>query len=122
MRILLVDDEPAVLSALAAVLELEGHEVVTAIGGEVGMAAFLERSSPFSLVITDLGMPQPDGRTVATAIKRESPATAVVLLTGWGNHILTSGEALPDVNLVMSKPPSVTALRAALDRLKRAAK
>ena len=118
MRILVVDDEPEVLNALQAVLEPEGHEVLAAIGGEAGIAAFRERSSPFDLVITDLGMPQPDGRTVATAIKRESPATAVILLSGWGRQILTSGEALPDVDLVLSKPPSVTALRAALERFK----
>jgi CheY-like chemotaxis protein len=37
----------------------------------------------FDVVITDLGMPQVDGRQVAAAVKAASPATPVIMLTGW---------------------------------------
>jgi CheY-like chemotaxis protein len=116
MRILIVDDEPGVLTVLQDFLEAEGHEVVAAASGEAGLAAFRERHSAFTVVITDLGMPNIDGSLVANTIKRESPATAVILLTGWGHRILTSGEALPNVDLVLSKPPSASALRAAFEK------
>lgn len=116
LRILLIDDDPMLLTPLRAVLELEGHTVVAADGGEAGIAAFCsahERGEPFTVVITDLGMPRVDGRKVAAAIKGSSPAVPIILLTGWG-HGLATDEAPALVDRVLSKPPVLAELRAAL--------
>ncbi|MBU6411406.1 MAG: response regulator, partial [Verrucomicrobia bacterium] len=86
-RLLCVDDEPAVRELIKEMLERDGHSIVAADGGEAGIAAFRAARKdhhPFDAVITDLGMPYVDGREVAATVKRESSATPVIMLTGWG--------------------------------------
>jgi signal transduction histidine kinase/ActR/RegA family two-component response regulator len=120
LRILLVDDDPLLLKSLKDVLESEGHSVTPADGGQRGIDEFLaaeKRREPFAVVITDLGMPKIDGRTVAAAIKSAAPATPVILLTGWGHRLQSEGELPEHVNRVLSKPPRIAALRMALAEL-----
>src|SRR5688572_14769787 len=123
LRLLLVDDDPVLLQSLKDVLTLDGHDVFAADGGQQGIDEFFaarSRQAPFDLVMTDLGMPNVDGRTVAAAIKAASPQTPVVLLTGWGQR-LQAESALPEhVDRVLSKPPRVAELRATLAQLARA--
>ena len=117
LRILMVDDDPLVQKALRTVLESDGHMVVAADGGQTGIDQFhaaMLRGEAFELVITDLGMPYVDGRRVAAAIKAMSPATPVILLTGWGQRIATEDDLPADVNRVLSKPPKLLELREAL--------
>jgi len=68
-------------------------------------------------VITDLGMPHVDGRKVASTIKGSTPETLVVMLTGWGRRLVAEGDVPPGVDRVLSKPPKLIELRAALARL-----
>jgi DNA-binding response OmpR family regulator len=51
---------------------------------------------------------------VASTVKRESPETPVILLTGWGAQIHTEGELPAGVDYVASKPTSMKQLRQAL--------
>jgi PAS domain S-box-containing protein len=117
MRILIVDDDPMLLNSLRDALESEGHEVTSANGGQAGINAFVEShaaGAPFPLVITDLGMPHVDGRKVAATIKASVPATVVLMLTGWGRRLVAEGEVPPGVDQIISKPPKLLELRAAL--------
>ena len=117
MRILIVDDDPLLLRSLRDTLEGEGHEVTAAAGGQAGINAFVESHAtgdPFPLVITDLGMPHVDGRKVAATIKASVPGTVVIMLTGWGRRLVAEGEIPPEVDQVLSKPPKLIELRAAL--------
>jgi CheY-like chemotaxis protein len=116
LRVLVIDDDPVVLETLVAMLEASGHRATTAEGGQAGIEAFIAAQADgahFSVVLTDLGMPGLDGRAVANAIKRASPATPVILLTGWGEDV-HAGD--PGIDLVMAKPPRLGDLRAALAR------
>jgi signal transduction histidine kinase/CheY-like chemotaxis protein/uncharacterized membrane protein affecting hemolysin expression len=120
LRILLVDDDPVLIKSLQDTLQEDGHLVSTAHGGQAGIDAFLaargaERS--FDVVITDLGMPHVDGRKVANAVKQVSGATPIILLTGWGQRMIDEKEMPEHVDRVLSKPPRLTALRAALVEL-----
>ncbi|HEY6126167.1 MAG TPA: ATP-binding protein, partial [Steroidobacteraceae bacterium] len=113
-KILLIDDDPVLLTSLREVLVHDGHQVQTATGGRVGIEAFLDAlkaGKPFPVVITDLGMPHVDGRAVAAAIKAAAPATSVIMLTGWGQRLVASGEIPADVVAVVSKPPRIAELR-----------
>jgi CheY-like chemotaxis protein len=69
---------------------------------------------PFPLVITDLGMPHVDGRKVAATVKGSVPSTVVIMLTGWGRRLVAEGDVPPGVDQVLSKPPKLIELRAAL--------
>lgn len=118
-RLLVIDDDPVLLKSLCVLLEAEGHSVVTADGGQRGIDLFLAakaRGEPFAALISDLGMPNMDGRMVAMAVKAADPDTPLILLTGWGQSF---GEAEPPahVDRVLSKPPKLGDLRAALAEL-----
>jgi len=117
LRILVVDDDPLLLKSLQDTLEGEGHAVQIANGGQAGIdavAAAQEMAAPFSVVITDLGMPYVDGRKVASAVKQSSPGTPVILLTGWGERLVADGNIPENVDEVLSKPPKLRELRASL--------
>jgi signal transduction histidine kinase/ActR/RegA family two-component response regulator len=120
LRILLVDDDPLLLKSLTDVLESDGHSVSSADGGQRGIDEFLaarERGESFEAVITDLGMPTVDGRTVAAAVKTSASSTPVILLTGWGQRIQGEGELPEHIDRVLSKPPRLLELRTALEEL-----
>jgi CheY-like chemotaxis protein len=120
LRILVVDDDPVLLDTLREVLEADGHDVVIADGGQQGIDAIQaaqQGAAQFAVIITDLGMPHVDGRKVASAAKALSPATPVVLLTGWGQRLEFDGEALPQVDRVLGKPPKLAELREVLIQL-----
>lgn len=70
-------------------------------------------------MITDLGMPYVDGHKLADAVKTTSPQTPVVLLTGWGKRLMADNQTPQHIDAVLSKPPKVPDLRAALGRLTR---
>ncbi|HKS54075.1 MAG TPA: PAS domain S-box protein [Steroidobacteraceae bacterium] len=117
LRILLVDDDPLVLEACKSVLEKDGHTVVTAEGGAVGIDTFRQACAGahrFDLVVTDLGMPHVDGRQVAAAVKAVEPSRPVIMLTGWGHRLRAEDEIPEFVDRVLGKPPKLQDLRNAL--------
>jgi PAS domain S-box-containing protein len=123
LRILIVDDDPLLLKSLRDALETDGHEVVSANGGKAGIETFVESHAegrPFPVVITDLGMPHVDGRKVASTIKGSTPETLVLMLTGWGRRLVAEGDVPSGVDQVLSKPPKLIELRAALARVNKA--
>lgn len=116
-RILVVDDDPLLIKSLRDTLEADGHVVVTASGGQEGIDTFkraVAGPEPFTAVMTDLGMPYVDGRKVASAIKTASPFTPVIMLTGWGQRLAAEGDMPPHVDRLLSKPPRLNQVRAAL--------
>jgi CheY-like chemotaxis protein len=120
LRILLVDDDPMLIKSLRDILEQDGHVVTVADGGQKGIDTFraaLAHGTAFSIVITDLGMPYVDGRKVAASVKAASALTPVILLTGWGRRLLAENDIPMHVDRVLSKPPRLGELRAALAKL-----
>jgi signal transduction histidine kinase/ActR/RegA family two-component response regulator len=119
MRILCIDDELLQREVMKQILVRDNHVVEVADGGQAGLDAFHAaslQSEPFDVVISDLGMPYVDGREVARLVKQESPATPVILLTGWGERIRAEGSLPADVDFVISKPTTVKQLRETLHR------
>jgi len=122
LAILIVDDDPLLLESLRDALQLDGHAVTSANGGQAGIDAFAAgclSSRPFDLVITDLGMPYVDGRQVAAEVKARSPGTPVVMLTGWGQRLAADEEMPAFVDKLLSKPPKLREVRAALVELRK---
>ena len=90
-RILLVDDEPLVLTVLHRLLERDGYEVVPALGGEKGRALFEEQS--FDLMISDIRMAPISGIELLRLVHAERPLMPVLLVTGYA-ELTTAMEAL----------------------------
>jgi signal transduction histidine kinase/ActR/RegA family two-component response regulator/uncharacterized membrane protein affecting hemolysin expression len=120
LRILLVDDDPMLIKSLQDTLQEDGHVITATHGGQAGIDAFAaaqQRGDGFDVVITDLGMPHVDGRKVASSIKALSSTIPVILLTGWGQRLIAANDIPPHVDRVLSKPPRLHELRAALSEL-----
>jgi two-component system KDP operon response regulator KdpE len=83
LRILVIDDEPAMVGAVAALVGSAGHRVVAAYDGDEALRAY--DASPPDLVILDLAMPGLDGLAVCTEIRRRGP-TPIIVLSGEGEE------------------------------------
>ena len=83
-RILIVDDEPTVLSVLARVFrKRSGHEVVEVSSGQE--AIDLIRQHDFDILLTDVRMSPIDGLTLLKTVRQERPSVAVVLITAYSS-------------------------------------
>jgi DNA-binding NtrC family response regulator len=90
-RILLVDDEPRILSLLHSVLRVEGVESVSAKDGPT--AVEMLRQQKFDLMITDIRMSPMDGMELFRVARAECPDLPVILLTAYGS-VETAIEAM----------------------------
>lgn len=79
-KVLCVDDEPNVLEGLKLHLR-RYYDVQTASGGQMALE-LLEREGPFAAVLSDMRMPGMDGATLLGQVRRRSPDTTRMLLTG----------------------------------------
>ena len=79
LRILVVDDEPAMVGAITALVGSAGHRVITAYDGEAALERFAAEAP--DLVLLDLAMPGIDGVEVLRRIRRTS-RIPVIVLTG----------------------------------------
>jgi carbon-monoxide dehydrogenase iron sulfur subunit len=81
-RILVVDDEPMVTRSCRRVLADQGYQVEATESGQEGMKQAFDGS--FDLVFADLKMPDLDGMELVRALRSKKPATAVIIITGYG--------------------------------------
>lgn len=79
MRILVVDDDPGVRTAVGRALEFEGYDVEAAADGVVALD--LVRSSEPDAVVLDLGMPRVDGLEVCRRLRAEGATLPILVLT-----------------------------------------
>src|SRR5580700_10856295 len=82
-KILLVDDLPANLLALEAVLDNRGYEIVTATSGPEAIASILVND--FAVILQDVIMPEMDGFQTASRIREIEPArrTPIIFVTAF---------------------------------------
>ena len=81
-RLLVVDDEENILFTISEVLRLEGHEVETAASGREAVS-MLDAGATYDLDLTDLHMEEGDGLLLLEEIRRRSPLTITIVLTGF---------------------------------------
>jgi len=81
-RILVVDDEPGVRSALGAILRDEGFDVVTAASGEEGLEAM--GRGAFDAVLLDVWLPGIDGLETLTQLRDRRVDAEIVMISGHG--------------------------------------
>jgi len=101
-RILLVDDDPHIVTGVGKDLESEGFEVTTAESGE--KAIELLRNASFDVVITDLVMEPLDGIDVLKSAKEINAETMVMILTGYGDMTSAIDALRLDADDYMLKP------------------
>lgn len=82
--ILLVDDDPNVLTVIARFLRRAGHEVFACSGFEAAQVHLVNGVEP-DLLITDVVLRESTGKRVAAAVKQLCPKTRVIFISGYGN-------------------------------------
>ena len=103
-RLLLVDDEPGIRTAVQAYLQDEGFEVTTAVDGEEG---WLKAQQMFpDLVISDVMMPRCDGYELLKRLREDERlgGTPVIFLTAKGMTVDRTQGYLAGVDDYISKP------------------
>ncbi len=83
-NILVVDDEFQIREMLRKMLEMEGHDVITASDGRAAIDLVQQRHIHIDLIITDIIMPDEDGLGVLMKLKNHSPEIKVIAISGGG--------------------------------------
>ena len=117
-RLLLVDDNAEGRRALARLLELHGYEV-TAVGDGASAVEVLNGFPPPDIVLTDLFLPDSDGRDVAKEARSLNPPPTVVLITGWDFDAEGLTAQAAGVDFMFLKPLNVADLVSKLNEFKR---
>jgi DNA-binding NtrC family response regulator len=114
-RILVIEDNIAIGSVLSRALSRAGYEVSHAEDSSEGLNLF--SNSPFDLVITDLHMPRMDGWTLASHIKKYSPHTPILLITGQGKDAILEKIKGSSVDFAILKPFTLEEIRKTVHRM-----
>ena len=83
-RILIVEDEPALLRGLKDTFQAQGYDVLTAQEGETGLAAALDRSP--DLILLDIMLPRVNGYEICRAVRERGLAMPILMLTAKGQE------------------------------------
>ena len=114
-QVLVVDDEPAVCSAIKMMLQFEGHEVQTAYNGKDALA--LLKKNKFDLITLDYFMAGMKGNDLAATIKQRLPSQPIIMITAYADSLKSSGNPIPGVDYIISKPFVLKDLREAIARV-----
>ena len=112
--ILIVDDESEMRSALSHALTRSGFRVETAVNGTDALVKL--KKDAFSLVITDLKMPEMDGIDLLRRLKKMSPDTEVIMITGHGDMDQAIKSVKYEATDFVTKPINDEVLEIALNR------
>ena len=116
-RVLVVDDEAAVLHATARLLERHGWQVEAVTSAEDALDHLRAAATHFDCLLTDLSMPGLSGLELAEAARTLHPALPVVLATGYLDTDAAIGPDAGRVSAVLTKPFTSEALRRTLDQV-----
>ncbi len=112
---LLVDDELAVRQVLVALLATEGFDCEIAASGREAIEIL--RQGRCDLLITDRAMPDMNGDELAAIVRHNYPSLPIIMLTGFGDLMVSSHELPDGVDLVIGKPVTLERLRQALGEI-----
>jgi DNA-binding NtrC family response regulator len=128
-RVVVIDDDPIVLRAVAQILTRAGHQVVALADPVEGLLA--ARQPDVDLVVSDVRMPNLDGMELLRAVKASAPEVEVILMTAYGGidaaveavkagafHYLTKPfERIEDVSLAAERALERRSLRRKAENL-----
>ncbi len=103
-RVLVIDDEPAIVELVARLLSRSGYQVASALSAAKGLELLLQSS--FDLILCDIRMPDMDGQSFYAALKRDIPSAAarMVVMTGDTSNLQTDA-FLREYNLPVLRKP-----------------
>lgn len=118
-RLLVVEDDALVRSAVRDMLESAGYEVVVASNGADAIGAFEDARGNFDLVLLDVVMPVMGGREAYERLRALAPELRVIFVTGYSEEQIDVGFVVRENVPVLTKPYDRASLLRAVDALLR---
>jgi PAS domain S-box-containing protein len=103
-KVLVVDDEPAVLKVICALLEHEGLETRSASDSEAALDLFRQSPQAYDLLVVDQTMPKLTGTELVLQIKRLRPDLPIILCSGHSDQISEDNIADYGIDRYLRKP------------------
>jgi len=116
-RILIVDDEALILDMVASYVSHIGFEAMTAKNGREALERL--RNEPFTILITDIKMPEMDGFELMKTARDEFPDIHIIAMTGHGASYTFTDVVESGATDYLNKPFSLDEMRATLNRVVR---
>ncbi|BHH85524.1 hybrid sensor histidine kinase/response regulator [Desulforhopalus sp. 52FAK] len=116
-KILLVDDEPNLLTLATSYLEDYGYKVQSFSDSQKALEHFYTHSEQYAAVITDMTMPNLTGAELAQKIIARRPTTKIILCTGYSENINRQKALSLGISEYLEKPVSINKMLAALDQV-----
>ncbi len=107
--VLVVEDEAVVRDVVVAVLRQLGYRALEATDGKTGLK-MLHSSGPLDLLVSDIGLPDINGRLLADAAREVRPGLKILLMTGYASEAAAAGGFLAPGMELITKPFTVDAL------------
>jgi PAS domain S-box-containing protein len=119
-RILVVEDEAAILRVISIILGKAGYDISTASSGDEALKLYSNDLDSFDLLLTDIVMPgELQGPALAQTLKQGAPDLKVLFMSGFPKEAAVQGYALLSADRLLVKPvlrdELLRAVRAALD-------
>ena len=114
-RVLILDDESTLRTALFRLLDRKGYQVVTAQRLDEARS-FMSPEKPFDLAIVDMNLPDGNGLDLISEIKAMSPGTQVIVLTGFATIDTAIQATQKGAYHFLTKPFNVEELMSLLEK------
>jgi PAS domain S-box-containing protein len=108
--VLLVEDDPGIRALMRKILLRQGFVVLEASSGEESLQLAEGHQGPIQLLITDLMMPEMNGREVSERLKAARPDLKVVFVSGYTDDPMIQSGQLPEGTVFLQKPFTLGAL------------
>jgi DNA-binding NtrC family response regulator len=118
MKVLLIDDEPDILIHMQKALQILGHSC-KAFGNPLAALNAFGQGDPYDVVISDVAMPEMNGFSVVSEIRRMAPATRLILISGHMSKATEFATEKFHSVVCMTKPIDVQSLKIVLDTIAR---
>jgi CheY-like chemotaxis protein len=115
LKILIVDDEKTSRDVVTLFLKADHHETTSAASGAEALQIL--RYDSYDLLVTDQEMTGMSGAALVEAVRKSENAPAIIMLTGFGELMKSSGSTPDGVDLVLNKPVTSEALQFALIKI-----
>jgi CheY-like chemotaxis protein len=103
-RILLVEDEESVRNVASEILTKSGYRVVSVDSGGAALDAWVQRSEPFDLILTDVVMPGMTGWALGAQIHVDAPTQKIIYMSGYSHEVLAQHGAGTSSFTLLQKP------------------
>ncbi len=108
-RVLVVDDEPSIVSFVDKAMRIAGHQTLTASSAADALALCEAKGVP-DLLVTDYKMPGMDGDVLAARLRQREPDLKVLYLTGYADQLFHERGSLWRAEAFLEKPCSIKGL------------